>query len=77
MSPFSRDKLFASVLHVLGHRKTQVTDASALTDTIIAKLLHSTTTAAIDPSEIVNKAHATLARFDMAAAVQYEAYHKA
>jgi transcriptional regulator NrdR family protein len=76
MSPFSRDKLFASVLHAVGHRKTHVADASALTDTIIAKLLHSTTVATIEPAEIVDVVHATLVRFDTAAAVQYQAYHE-
>jgi transcriptional regulator NrdR family protein len=76
MSPFSRDQLFASVLNAVGHRKTSVADASALTDTIIAKLLHSTVTATIKPAEIVNAAYNTLARFDTAAAVQYQAYHK-
>jgi len=75
IKPFSRDKLFASVLGAVGHRKTRVADAGALTDTIIAKLLGSTTQAAVSPAEIVIIAHETLSRFDKAAAVQYRAYH--
>lgn len=74
--PFSRDKLFASVLRAVGHRKTHVEDAGALTDTIIAKLLLSTTQAAVTPAEIVVIAYETLQHFDTAAAVQYQAYHQ-
>lgn len=73
--PFSRDKLFASLYKCLGHRKTAVTDAGALTDTIIAKLLRSTTEAALNPVEIIAVTHETLTNFDTAAAVQYQAYH--
>lgn len=75
VQPFSRDKLFASLLHALGHRQTAVADAGALTATIIAKLLLATTNAAVTPQEIVIIAHETLERFDMAAATQYKAYH--
>lgn len=75
MQPFSRDKLFASLLHALGHRQTAVADAGALSATIIAKLLHAATNAAVTPQEIVILTHETLARFDMAAATQYKAYH--
>lgn len=77
IQPFSRDKLFASVLQAVGHRKTHVEDAGALTDTIIAKLLHSTTQAAVRPAEIIIIATETLSRFDTAASVQYQAYHQA
>ncbi len=75
VQPFSRDKLFASLLSALGHRQTAVADAGALTATVIAKLLLSATNAAITPQEIVIVAHETLARFDSAAAIQYKAYH--
>jgi transcriptional regulator NrdR family protein len=76
VQPFSRDMLFASVLRAVGHRKTHVEDAGALTDTIIAKLLGSTTQAAVSPSDIIIIARETLSRFDNAAAVQYQAYHQ-
>jgi len=74
--PFSRDKLFVSVLRAVGHRSEPVEDAGALTATITAKLLHSTTTATISPADIVKTALDVLKRFDKAAAVQYQAYHK-
>jgi transcriptional regulator NrdR family protein len=73
--PFSRDKLFASVLSALGHRKTPVEDTSALTATIIAKLLHATSQAVVSPPDIAAIAYETLTHFDKAAAVQYGAYH--
>ncbi len=73
--PFSRDKLFASILQAVGHRKTAVADAGALTDTIIAQLLRSTAQAAISPSAIILATFTVLERFDGVAAVQYQAYH--
>lgn len=76
LQPFSRDKLFVSLLRALGHRETALEDAGALTATTIAKLLHGETQAVIDPADIVTVAHAALSRFDTAAAVQYRAYHK-
>jgi transcriptional regulator NrdR family protein len=76
VSPFSRDKLFVSILRAVGHRQTPLDDASALTATIISKLLHSTTDAAIEPTQIRDMALETLRRFDTAASVQYQAYHK-
>lgn len=75
-SPFSRDKLYVSVLKALGHRMTAVDDATALTNTIIGRLLTGTTGAVITPATIIVITHETLARFDTAAAVQYRAYHQ-
>jgi len=77
ISPFSRDKLFSSLLQSLGHRPTAVDDAGALTATIVAHLVREHRKPAISPSEIIKIAHITLERFDTAAAVQYAAYHKA
>ena len=65
-----------SVLRAVGHRETPVEDASALTATITAKLLHSTSEAVLSPADIVKAALDTLKHFDTAAAVQYQAYHK-
>ncbi len=75
VEPFSRDKLFTSLLRALGHRQTAVEDAGALCSTIIAKLMLAATEAAVTPSEIVIISHETLERFDTAAAIQYKAYH--
>lgn len=77
VSPFSRDKLFVSILRSVGHRTSPLEDASALTATIVGKLLHSTADAAIEPAQIRDMAYETLKRFDTAASVQYQAYHKA
>jgi len=77
IAPFSRDQLFVSILRAVGHREQPVADASALTATITAKLLHNAQTAAIHPLDIVKIALDVLKRFDHAAAVQYAAYHKA
>jgi len=76
ITPFSRDKLFVSVLRAVGHRTEPLADANALTATIISKLLHATTEAAIEPSQITDIVLETLTRFDKAAAVQYGAYHQ-
>jgi len=76
MSPFSRDKLFVSILRAVGHRNRPIDDAGALTATITAKLVLGAATAALRPDDIVAVAHQTLKHFDTAAAVQYAAYHK-
>ena len=76
IAPFSRDQLFVSVLRAVGHREQPVADAGALTATITSRLLHSTQTAAIDPSDIVRTTLDVLKHFDRAAGVQYAAYHK-
>ncbi|HSX31503.1 MAG TPA: hypothetical protein VLE99_06325 [Candidatus Saccharimonadales bacterium] len=76
MQPFSRDKLFASVLRAVGHREAAVDDASALTATITAKLLGSSHNASVSPIDIIQIALTTLQHFDTAAAVQYQAYHR-
>ena len=76
VQPFNRDKLFVSLYRSLGHRRTAVGDAGALCDTVVAKLLHGEAQASISPSDIVVTAYETLKRFDEAAAVQYQAYHR-
>lgn len=73
--PFSRDTLFVSLLKVLGHRTAPIQDASALTDTVIAKVLGASAKAVIAPARLAEAAYATLQHFDEAAAVQYRAYH--
>lgn len=76
LQPFSRDKLFASILQSVGHRDKAVEDAGALTTTIIAKLAHSSTKPSIEASHVTATALETLRLFDTAAAVQYQAYHQ-
>ncbi len=74
-APFQRDKLYVSILKALGHRSTAVQDATALCDTIIAKLLPQAVEATLTPQLIITVTYDTLRRFDTAAAVQYRAYH--
>jgi len=76
LSPFSRDRLFVSILQAVGHRRDGLSDASGLTTTIASQLLRSTETALIESSQITKTAAIALKRFDSAAAVQYVAYHK-
>lgn len=75
IAPFSRDKLFVSILKCLGHRVAATEDATALTATIIARLLLQTDAGALTPTIIIDTVHESLYRFDRAAAVQYRAYH--
>ena len=74
--PFSRDRLFLSVLKAVGHRETAVDDAGALTSTIMAKLHPKLANATLTPSEIIKITLETLQRFDHAASIQYAAYHR-
>lgn len=73
--PFERDRLFLSVVKALGHRRDAVEAASALTDTITASLLKMRLGALVPVSSIIEVSHTTLQRYDIAAAVQYAAYH--
>jgi len=75
VEPFSRDKLFASILRSLGHRTHAVDDASALCATVVAQLLLGEAHASLAPTDIIRVTYGTLQRFDTAAAVQYQAYH--
>jgi transcriptional repressor NrdR len=75
LEPFSRDKLFLSIWNSLQHRKTALTDASGLTDTVIKKLLGEVEAATLDAGTIQRTALVALTRFDKAAATHYQAFH--
>jgi transcriptional repressor NrdR len=75
LQPFLRDNLFISVHDSLRHRKTALRDATALTDTIIARLLPLADNGTLDRDQIVTITTVTLEHFDTAAAVQYAAFH--
>lgn len=77
LEPFKRDVLLISVFECLKHRKTAYTDAPALTDSIIGKLLTRQSGGMLKRADLINITAETLKRFDRAAAVQYLAYHKA
>jgi transcriptional repressor NrdR len=76
LRPFQRDILFISVYDSLRHRKTAVSDAEALTATILRELPRTfTAERAVDRAELIRLVVSTLQRFDKAAAVQYAAFH--
>lgn len=73
--PFSRDKLFVSIHESCKHRKDALADATALTDTIIARLLPQIQDATLTKEKIRHSSAEILERFDKPAAVHYRAYH--
>ena len=75
LSPFSRDKLLFSLHASLQHRPTAAHDASALADTVIARLLTQAQRSVIEDTSIINTIIVVLHRFDSVAAVHYQAFH--
>ena len=75
LEPFSRDKLFLSIWNSLQHRKTALTDASGLTDTVIKKLLQEVEAATLGSPSIARAVFVALNRFDKVAATHYQAFH--
>lgn len=75
LEPFSRDKLLVSVYESCRHRKDALEAATALTSTIISKLLPLITNATIQRDEIVTITAETLEHFDKPASIHYTAYH--
>ncbi|HUP26343.1 MAG TPA: hypothetical protein VM124_01695 [Candidatus Limnocylindrales bacterium] len=73
--PFLRDKLFLSVYESLKHRKTALSDATALTDTIVGQLYPCIKNGGIKRGQIIATASEVLHRYDKAAASHYNAYH--
>ncbi|MBC7707841.1 hypothetical protein H7Y63_01315 [Polaromonas sp.] len=76
LMPFSHDKLFLSLYNSLQHRPTALTDASGITDTVISKLMSQAKDGLLQPSQIIQTATVALHRFDTAASVHYQAFHK-
>lgn len=74
-SAFERDKLFISVYEALKHRKTAQIDATALTDSILAKVVLLSQQGSIKQSELYDITDATLSLFDRVAETYYSAYH--
>lgn len=75
LEPFQRDKLFMSIFDSLKHRKTAVSDATGLTDTVITQLYPLMQNAVVDKGQVVEAVIVILKRFDKAAAVHYTAFH--
>jgi len=76
IEPFQRDVLFTSILESCKHRKTAISDATALTSTILSRLRPHMKGAVIDRDQLVTTAQQILKRFDKAASVHYSAYHR-
>ncbi len=72
MHEFVPEILMISLYEALRHRKTAVTDAAALTQTVIS-LLYKKRLAALPADEIKKTAQAVLQRFDPTAAAVYKA----
>ena len=74
--PFSRDKLFASLLSALSHRTDAVESASAITATVLAKCVQDASDGRIVRQSLLTIAHTTLVHYDTTAATVYAAYHQ-
>ncbi len=75
LEPFRRDILFVSVHDSLKHRKTAISDATGLTDTIISALYPEMTDAQVETNTISKTALKILKRFDKVAATHYQAFY--
>lgn len=75
LAPFLRDKLFISIYDSLKHKKTALSDATALTDTITSKLLKRVNNGTIQKTDITSVVVEVLGRFDITAATYFTAYH--
>ena len=73
--PFLRDNLFATVYDSLKHRKSALTDATALTNTAISQLYALADEGVVDRDAITTVVETILKRFDKAAAISYKAFH--
>jgi len=77
LEPFSRDKLFLSLHMALGHRKDALNSATALTQTVLSKLMNKKhiENGVIPVSHIAKETQQVLKRFDNLSANTYKAYH--
>ena len=75
LEPFVRDKLFGSVYDSLKHRNTALSDATALTDTIVGKVIKHVNNGNIQRDTLTSVGYDVLKRFDKTAAIFYAAYH--
>ncbi|MCA9334445.1 hypothetical protein KC963_05335 [Candidatus Saccharibacteria bacterium] len=75
LEPFSREKLFLSIYEACRHQKHATEAATALTDTVITKLLPYLRDATIQRSEVVLITQRILAHYDHFVAATYTAHH--
>jgi transcriptional repressor NrdR len=76
LDTFNRDKLLLSLYKSCAHRGTAVADATELNKTIITQLVPLAQNGLLSHTMIAQEAYKVLKRFDMAAAIHYEAYHR-
>jgi transcriptional regulator NrdR family protein len=72
LQAFSRDILFLSIKDSLNHRKTATADATALTDTVLGRIL-SQKQAVIETTTIIEISQEVLYHFDRTASAVYRA----
>lgn len=77
LKPFNRDKLLLSIIASIQHRPNALEDASALTETVMNKLLFTATAGVLEAPAIARTVQVALNRFDTAASVHYQAFHRA
>lgn len=75
LQAFSRDVLFLSIKDSLSHRETALSDATALTDTVLARVL-AQKEAIVETSFIINITTEVLYRFDRTASAVYSAKNR-
>ena len=76
LQPFNRDKLLVSIYTSCQHRPSALSDARALTETVMSKLLFTATDGVIEAPAIAQTIQVALNRFDKAASVHFHAFHR-
>jgi transcriptional regulator NrdR family protein len=77
LAPFIRDNLFISVYEACKHRSGALSNANALTQTIIGLLREHIHEGIVEHVTIIAVTTAVLERFDATAGAVYKAYHPA
>lgn len=75
LTPFLRDQIFVSVYDSLKYRKSALTDATGLTDTVLSNLYSLAEQSILDRDVIVTIVTTVLERYDSTAATHYKAFH--
>ena len=79
VSAFNRDRMLLSLFKSLGHRPNSIDAASAVTNTVLSKLVNKKylTEDTLLAQDIAKVSFVVLKRFDHLAAATYKAYHQA
>ncbi len=73
-TPFSRAKLFVSIMKSLDHSKKAADDADAITDTVLRHIYTDIDNNSVSTETIARAAMTVLRRFDATAFVKYASY---